>query len=64
MEVPQLGVELELHLLAYTIATAMPDPSYICDLQHTSWQRQISCWKQGQGSNLDPHGDCVRFLTH
>ena len=26
MEVPRLGVELELHLLAYTTATAMPDP--------------------------------------
>ena len=26
MEVPRLGVELELHLLAYTKDTAMPDP--------------------------------------
>ena len=26
MEVPALGVELELQLLAYTTATAMPDP--------------------------------------
>ena len=26
MEVPRLGVEFELQLLAYTIATATPDP--------------------------------------
>ena len=31
MEVPRLGVKLELQLLAYTTATAMQDPSYICD---------------------------------
>ena len=29
MEVPRLGVELELYLLAYTTATAMPDLSHI-----------------------------------
>ena len=39
MEVPKLGVELELQLLAYTIATAMPDPSHTCNLHHSSWQR-------------------------
>ena len=27
MEVPRLGVELELHLPAYTTATAVQDPS-------------------------------------
>ena len=32
MEVPRLGVEPELQLLAYTTATAMLDPSHICDL--------------------------------
>ena len=32
MEVPELGVELELQLLAYTTATAAPDLSHICDL--------------------------------
>ena len=32
MEVPRLGVELELQLAAYTIATATPDPSLIYDL--------------------------------
>ena len=37
MEVPRLGVILELQLLAYAAAT--PDPSCVCD--HSSWQRQI-----------------------
>ena len=41
MEVPRLVVELELQLLAYTTATATPDPSRVCDLHHSSWQRQI-----------------------
>ena len=31
MEVPRLGVELELKLPAYATATAMPDPSHIYD---------------------------------
>ena len=35
MEVPRLGVELELQLLAYTIATAMGDPGHICDIHHS-----------------------------
>ena len=38
MAVPRLGVELELQLLAYTTATAMLDPSHVCDLHHSSWQ--------------------------
>ena len=41
MEVPRLGVELELQLLTYTAATAMPDLSSICDLHHSSRQRRI-----------------------
>ena len=40
MEGPKLGVELELQLLTYAKATAMQDPSHICDLHHSS-QRQI-----------------------
>jgi len=36
MEVPRLGVELELQLLAYTTATATPDPSHVCDPHHSS----------------------------
>ena len=41
MEIHRLGVQLERHLLAYVRATAMPDPSHVCDLHHNSWQRQI-----------------------
>ena len=38
MEVPRLGVKLELQLPAY--ATAMQDPSHVCDLHHRPWQHQ------------------------
>ena len=41
MEVPRLGAELELQLLAYTTATAMPDPSRVFDLHNSSRQRWI-----------------------
>ena len=41
MEVPRLGVELELQLLSYTTNTAMPDPSCVCDLHHSPQQHQI-----------------------
>ena len=41
MEVPRLGVQSEPQLLAYTTATAMPDPSLVCDLHHSSWQCRI-----------------------
>ena len=40
MEVPRLGVELELQLLAYSTATAMQNLSNICDL-NSSQQCQI-----------------------
>jgi len=41
MLVPRLGAELELHLLAYTIATATWHLSHICNLNHKSQQRWI-----------------------
>ena len=40
MEDPRLMAESKLQLPAYAIATAMPDPSHVCDLHHSSWQ----CW--------------------
>ena len=47
MEVPSLGVELELQLLAYTTATATQD--------HSLWQRWIlNPTEQGQESNPNP----------
>ena len=36
MEVPRLGVKVELQLLAYATATATEDPSHICGLHHSS----------------------------
>ena len=41
VEVPRLGVKSELWPLIYTTATAMPAPSSICDLHHSSWQCQV-----------------------
>ena len=41
MEIPRRGVESELQLMAYTTATATPDPSCLCDLRRSSWQRRI-----------------------
>ena len=41
MEVPRLGVQSQLKLLASTTATAMQDPSRVCDRRHSSRQRQI-----------------------
>ena len=40
MEIPRLGVESELQLLACATATAMEDLSHVCDLRHSSRQ----CW--------------------
>ena len=41
MQVPRLGVESELKLLAYSTATAMQDPDCFFDLHHSSRQCQI-----------------------
>ena len=40
MEVPRLGVKLELQVLTHTTVTATPGPRGVCDLHHSSWQ----CW--------------------
>ena len=40
MEVPRLGIELKLQLLAYITATTTQDPSHVCDLYNSSQQ----CW--------------------
>ena len=37
MEIPRLGLELELQLPACTTAMAMWNPNCICDLYHHSW---------------------------
>ena len=41
MEVPRLGVQSELQLLAYATATGTRDPSHFCDLHRSSGQRWI-----------------------
>ena len=41
MEVPRLGFESQLQLLAYTTATATQDLSRICCLHCSLWQHQI-----------------------
>ena len=41
VEVPRLGVESELQLLAYVTATAMQDLSRVCNLYHSSRQCRI-----------------------
>ena len=40
MEIPWLGIESEVQLLAYTTATAMWDPSHVYHLHHSTQQ----CW--------------------
>ena len=52
MEVPGLEAEPELQLLAYTTATATPDPSHNCDLHHSLWQ----CWILNplSGAGIEP----------
>ena len=42
MEVPSLGVKLEVQLPAYARATTMPGPSCICDLHHTHGNAESS----------------------
>ena len=41
MKVARPGVKSELQLLVYTTATAMPDPSHVCNLCHSSRQYWI-----------------------
>ena len=53
MEVPRVGVELELQLPACATATAKPDLSRVCNLYHSSRQRRI----------LNPLGE-TRDRTH
>ena len=67
MEVPSLGVELELQLLAYTTATATWNLSHVCNLHHSSWQ----CWilnplreaRDGTGDLMDTSGVCYHWAT-
>ena len=60
MEIPKLGVESELQLLAYATARAMADLSHVCDPHHSLQPcRILLSTEQGQGLNLHP---CVYWL--
>ena len=41
MEVPRLGVELEVELPAYTTPIAMGGSKLVCNLHRSSWQCRI-----------------------
>ena len=41
MEIPRLGMESEIQLLAHTTTRAMPDLRHTCNLHHGSWQCHI-----------------------
>ena len=64
---PRLRVKSELGLPAYATATAMPDPSHVCDLYHSSQQ----CWIPSPLSEardrthvpMDTHQVC-QLLSH
>ena len=57
MEIPKLGVKLELQLLAYTTATAMPDLNCVFDLHHSSGKRQIlNPLSEARDGTHQPHG--------
>ena len=67
MDVPPLGVKLELQLPAYTTAIAMLDPSCICDLHCSLWQRQIFNLLReasGQTCTLMNTGGVLNLLNH
>ena len=63
MQVPRLGLELELQLLAYITATAVSDLSLICDLHHSLWQCQILNPLSKAGIRPHSRGQYVGFLT-
>ena len=64
MEVPILGVKSELYLLAYTTATAKQDPSFICDLHHSSRQRWILNTLSGARDQTHIFMDTSRVRYH
>ena len=40
-KIPGVELELQLQLPVFTKATATRDPSWVCDLHHSSWQHRI-----------------------
>ena len=64
MEVPKLGVQLELQLLAYATATGTPDPSHVCDLYHSSQQYRILNWPGIEPTSLMDASRVLNPLSH
>ena len=48
MEAPRLGVQLELQLLVYATATAMLDPTHVCDYTQLTAMPDPQLTEQGQ----------------
>ena len=63
MEVLRLGVELELQLPAYTVATATWDPSHVWDLHHSSWQHRIPSPLERPGIEPTSSWILVKFVS-
>ena len=67
MEVPRLGVELQLQLVGYATGTAMLDLSHICHLHYSSWQRwmlnPLSKARNYTRNLLVPSWICFRCAT-
>ena len=64
MEVPGLGVESDLELLASATATAKPDLNCVCSLHHGSWQRWICGLLSGARDRTCISWMLVRFINH
>ena len=66
-EVLRLRVTLELHLLAYTTATARQNLSCVCNLRHSSWQHQnlnpLSRARDGTHILMDTSWVCYCWAT-
>ena len=66
MEVPRLGVELELSPPASTTATGMPDLSQVDNLHQRSQQHQIlNPLREARDPGIEPASSwiLVRFIT-
>ena len=65
MEVPRLGVQLELQLPAYTTATAMWDLNHVCYLHHSSRQcGSLNPLREARGQTRFLMGDPWNLNQH
>ena len=65
MEIPKLGIELELQLPAYTTGTAARDLSQFCNLHHSSQQcRILSLLIKDRNWTLATSWLLIGFINH